>query len=199
MKLLKSVFVIAAVIFNCPAHSEESKYRHATESDLAGYWSVMLLKRFEADKAVTNKQMFGTDPCNVHVIKNGGTYINISAQVGDPENLGKLTCATKIEQVDRGLLPFSAMPTAWSTWQAAGNGAPGVFFTKAPSDSRYLTWQVGYVKEDIEDATTTMNYGFELRKGDLVFNLLQQVGARDQSGRSEFRIGWHMVLRRIGG
>jgi hypothetical protein len=198
MKVLKCIFVITTVLFSSFSFSQDIKFRFASASDLEGYWSVMLLKRFDADNLPTNRQMFGNDPCNVHIIKGDGKYINISSQVGDPTNPGKLTCATKIDQVERSMQPLKASAISWSTLQAAGQQAPGVFFTKAPSDSRHLTWQVGYVNENIEDQTTTMNYGFELKQGDLVFNLLEKRSRpADQNGKSEFRIVWFMVLRRI--
>lgn len=197
MRLPKYLFIIAAIISVTCSHSKEAPYRFATGSDLTGYWSVMLLKRFDANSQVTNKQMLGNEPCNVHVIKDDGRYINVSSQVGDSSNSGKLVCAANREQIDKGMIPVIAMPASWSTWQAAGNRAPGVFFTKAPSDTRYLTWQVGYVMEDIENETSAKEYGFQLKREDLIFNLLEKSGTQNQSGKSEFRVVWFMVLRRI--
>jgi hypothetical protein len=162
---MKCLFIVAAIISSTYSHSNESPYRLATGSDLTGYWSVILSKRFEHDSQVTNKQMYGDEPCNVHVIKDDGRYINVTSQVGDSSNSGKLICATTREQVDKGMIPLLAMSTPWSTWQAAGNGSDGFFSTKAPSAQGYFIWQVNYVKEDVEDETSIKSDGFQQKKG----------------------------------
>lgn len=198
MNLLRGTLLVALFVCCAYSYGEESKSRVATESDLVGYWSVMLLKRFEAEGPVKNKQMFQNGECNVWVLRGDGKFVNLVGQTGDRDDQGKFSCVKKIEQIENGLVPLRAMSTPWSTWRAAGPRNPGIFFTNGPSGSPAFVWNVGYAGDELTNESVAMNYGFAIKNGDLVFNLIQpQAATKDPSGNVPFRIVWSMVLRRI--
>jgi len=191
MKPIKLACLVSALLISSFAFGKEGKARYAIESDIPGYWSVLLLDRFESEGPIKNRDMFHGAACNVHVFKSDGKYINVISEVGVTDTVKKTRCARTIAEVDKGLLAINSMSTTWSTWQALGAKNSGGFSTRGPTDPGDLSWQIVIVEEETDDPVQAQNFGFELKKGDLILNLLKRVQG------SSFRVMWFTVLRRI--
>lgn len=167
-RLVLTLVVVLLLPFRSYAQSPD--FIPLKEGELVGYWQVMEVPDGKQTGKYKNADMYNGEPCNVQIFKDNGTYATVSVRTGPVLEANKRQCEARREMVELSIVATQAFSSP-AKWRALTPDKQGMFLTEFQSKGATvgLAWAASRISRDLP---TTNALGFNLKKGDIVMDLL---------------------------
>jgi hypothetical protein len=172
---------IAMLAISSAAYPQGSSTRPATAQEFIGYWRVINISNDKHGSPIKNEQTGYSNPCQFLIHSADGVWKNIT--ISNLHGDAPRDCPTTRAAIDVALLGTQPQ----QKWVARPNQS-GLFMVLDEKAKDAQFWKVDYVDSDLQ---TTERFGLDMKRGDLIVQLLKNLGGNNLAPI------WPMILRPV--